>query len=38
MEGGYGIFVVIDHGIGYTTLYEHLDTISVRCGDNVFQS
>lgn len=37
MNGGYGNFVVIDHGNGFTTLYEHLDQISVNCGDNVFQ-
>lgn len=37
MNGGYGNFVVIDHGNGFTTLYEHLNTLSVSCGDNVFQ-
>lgn len=37
MNGGYGNFVVIDHGNGFQTLYEHLDQIHVSCGDNIFQ-
>jgi murein DD-endopeptidase MepM/ murein hydrolase activator NlpD len=28
---------MIDHGNGFTTWYEHLEFISVNCGDNVFQ-
>ena len=34
---GYGTLVVIDHGNGFTTLYAHLSTISVRQGDPVHQ-
>jgi murein DD-endopeptidase MepM/ murein hydrolase activator NlpD len=34
---GYGNVVVIDHGTGWQTLYAHLDTISVGCGQSVYQ-
>ena len=37
LNGGYGNFVMIDHGNGFTTWYEHLEYVSVNCGDNVFQ-
>ncbi len=37
LTGGYGNFVVIDHGNGFQTLYEHLNTIGVRCGVSVSQ-
>jgi murein DD-endopeptidase MepM/ murein hydrolase activator NlpD len=35
--GGYGNVVVIDHGTGYQTLYAHLSTVSVGCGQSVVQ-
>lgn len=34
---GYGYVIVIDHGNGWQTLYAHLDTINVGCGQAVFQ-
>jgi murein DD-endopeptidase MepM/ murein hydrolase activator NlpD len=35
MAGGYGNYVVIDHGNGYKTLYAHLSQIYVRSGQTV---
>ncbi|MFZ3070406.1 MAG: M23 family metallopeptidase [Anaerolineaceae bacterium] len=37
LNGGYGNLVVIDHGNGYETFYEHLDQISVSCGSTIYQ-
>ncbi len=37
LNGGYGNFVMIDHGNGFSTWYEHLENVQVNCGDNVFQ-
>lgn len=33
--GGYGNFVMIDHGNGYRTAYGHNSAVLVRCGQNV---
>jgi murein DD-endopeptidase MepM/ murein hydrolase activator NlpD len=34
---GYGNLVVIDHGTGWQTLYAHLNSINVGCGQSVNQ-
>jgi murein DD-endopeptidase MepM/ murein hydrolase activator NlpD len=34
--GGYGNFIVVDHGNGTLTLYGHLDSVSVKEGQSVF--
>ena len=34
-RNGYGKSIVIDHGYGFTTLYAHLDDISVKKGQKV---
>lgn len=33
----YGNYVIIDHGDGYTSLYAHLNTVTVKEGDDVKQ-
>jgi murein DD-endopeptidase MepM/ murein hydrolase activator NlpD len=35
--GGYGNMIMIDHGNGYQTLYAHLNSVGVHCGQSVFQ-
>jgi hypothetical protein len=34
---GYGYVVVIDHGSGWQTLYAHMSSIAVGCGQSVYQ-
>lgn len=34
-NGGYGNRVIINHGYGYKTLYAHMNTISVKAGNEV---
>jgi murein DD-endopeptidase MepM/ murein hydrolase activator NlpD len=34
-EGGYGNYVVIDHGYGYKTLYAHMSAFSVKPGQKI---
>jgi murein DD-endopeptidase MepM/ murein hydrolase activator NlpD len=36
-DWGYGYVVVIDHGTGWQTLYAHLSSINVGCGQAVYQ-
>ncbi|HWQ83914.1 MAG TPA: M23 family metallopeptidase, partial [Anaerolineales bacterium] len=35
---GYGNMVVINHGNGWQTLYAHLSTYNVTCGQSVYQT
>ncbi len=35
--GGYGRVVIVDHSKGFSTLYAHLDSISVKVGDRIGQ-
>jgi murein DD-endopeptidase MepM/ murein hydrolase activator NlpD len=36
-KGGYGLYVVIEHGAGLSTLYAHLEMAFVRRGDQVMR-
>ena len=33
--GGYGNYIMIDHGNGYSTLYAHLSSLAVSTGQTV---
>ncbi len=37
IDGGYGLMVMIDHGNGFHSVYAHLSSTLVRCGQNVSQ-
>jgi murein DD-endopeptidase MepM/ murein hydrolase activator NlpD len=37
ISGGYGNFVMIDHGNGYRTAYGHNSAVKVSCGQSVTQ-
>lgn len=34
---GYGNYIIVDHGFGYTSLYAHLDRFNVRKGQKVIR-
>jgi hypothetical protein len=34
---GYGNVIVVDHGAGWQTLYAHLSTLAVGCGQSVYK-
>lgn len=34
-NGGYGNYVIVDHGNGFTTMYAHLNSIFVKPGETV---
>ena len=36
-DWGYGNMVVVDHGKGWQSLYAHLATVDVSCGQEVYQ-
>jgi murein DD-endopeptidase MepM/ murein hydrolase activator NlpD len=36
-NAGYGNTIMIDHGNGYQTLYGHLSSIKVHCGQSVYK-
>ncbi len=35
--GGYGNMVMVDHGNGYQTLYAHMSSVTVTCGQSIGQ-